>query len=154
MKKQTKTYVLLGLVALIWGLIGFRILGALSPQPNKAPKVATGTFDLAPAKERDTFDIVADYRDPFLGTLGTKQKKKTSVKRTVPKETVPSVDIRYTGFITDKNTRQKVFFLSINGQQHLMSAKDKIENVTLLNGTRSAVRVRVGSKLRTVTLTQ
>ncbi len=154
MKKQTKTYVLLGLVALIWGLIGFRILGALSPQPAAAPEVSTSSFSPTSVKERDTFSIVANYRDPFLGTLATKAKKKIPVRRTAPKETVPAVDIRYTGFITDKNTRQKVFFLSINGQQHLMSAKDKIENVTLLSGTRNTVRVRIGNKLRTVTLTQ
>lgn len=153
MKKQTKTYLLLVAVLLIWGIIGYKIVGAISPKPvQEEVEIKTVDFTPEPLVQKDTFSLIANYRDPFLGTLATKPKKKSTAKKAIPKNPVPEVTIEYTGLITDNETKEKIFFIRIAGQQYLMSARDKIEGFTLISGSESQVRIRDGKKTRTIPL--
>ncbi len=67
---------------------------------------------------------------------------------------VPEVAITYTGLMTDGSTNQKIFFVPIDGQQHLMNLKDNIADVTLLSGSATAIRIRHNNKTRTIQRTQ
>ena len=121
MKKQTKTYLLLGFVLLIWGIIGFKLLGALSSKPEQSNIVERSiNFTPKAVKKKDTFSLVVNYRDPFLGTLPTPTKKNRA-RKIVPKDPEPEIKIEYTGLVQDKDTKERIFFLTIEGQPHLMS---------------------------------
>ncbi len=152
MKKNTKTYILLAVVGIIWGTIGYKIVSSLNPDPPT--KSITETPDFKPLtinKKKDTFSISADYRDPFLGTLPRKAVKRKSVAK--PKKAPePELEIKFTGVITDHDTNKKIYFVSFNGQQHLMSPSDEIEKVKLLSGTSSTIRIRHNNKTRTIKL--
>ncbi len=153
MKKNTKTYLLLAIVLIIWGTIAYRIFSSLSSDTGPEVKVNLQYFKPKPIAARDTFSISGDYRDPFLGTIyGNKEKITTTKKPPKVQESVPDRDIRYTGLITDASTKQKIFFVGINGQQHLMGTGDKIDGVTLLSGTLETITVKDGAKSRTITL--
>lgn len=150
MNKNIRTYILLGTVLVIWGLIGLKIFNAITPEAPQ--ETSTESFDFKPmaAIEKDTFHIVADYRDPFLGTLPTAKKvrpKAKTVKAQAPKRT-----IAYTGSIANKDRKKNVFFVTIEGQQFLMKIGQTMNKVKLLNGSAQTIRVRYDGRTETIIL--
>lgn len=105
-----------------------------------------------PAK-KDTFSIVADYRDPFLGTL-PKRKDPTASKKTKAEiVAVPEKQIRYSGLVTESATGNKIFFVSIDGQDFVMSLHQVEREVRLLAGDGTGIKVKYGSQTKTIPLT-
>lgn len=152
MNKKTKTYLLLTAVLLIWGIIGYKVLSANSGDTDAEVGFEKVALKPMQVQEKDTFSILADYRDPFLGTYPKKavQKKKRAPKPKKAPE--PEINVQFSGVMTDKDTKRKVYFVTINGQQHLMSVKSEINKVTLLSGTSTSIRIRANGKTRTVEL--
>lgn len=140
----------MGLVLLIWGIIGFKVIKALSKEPE-LPTVRPPTSALPKnIKKRDTFELMADYRDPFLGTLPISRKK--AVKRVVKKEPVPKKTIVYSGLVSQTGSGNTMFFVSIEGQQHIMSKNEEINGVTLLKGNGQSITVRYNGRSETILL--
>lgn len=141
MKKNQKTYILLVVVLAIWGILGFRILSAVNPD-DSLPNTHTAISDFKPTapKARDTFSILANYRDPFLGTL-----PKSVVKARKPKKIAPAPVVKrnlsFTGHIRDQKSDQVIFFVNIDGRQHMMSLTDEVDGVRLLKGNEDQITV-------------
>lgn len=152
MNKNTKTYLLLGAVLLIWGIIGYRLLSANSDGVSEIASFEKTTLKSMSVKEKDTFSILADYRDPFLGTFPKKEVKKVKRTSRPKKPPVPEIKVQFSGLVTDKDTKQRIFFVTIDGQQHLMSVKDKIQKVQLVSGSATSIRIRANGKTRTINL--
>ncbi|MEP2236881.1 MAG: hypothetical protein ABJI22_00895 [Maribacter sp.] len=155
MKKQHKTYLLLAVVLLVWGMIGYKFVSAINPSiENNDSAVKAEKFVPKEIKEREQFTIVANYRDPFLGTIKTPaSNRKKNVSKTVKKE-LPKKNINYTGFITDKANKQKIFFVTIDGQQQMMSLKDTFKEVKLVQGTNSYIKVSYNGISEKINLAQ
>lgn len=140
----------------IWGFIGFKLLNAGNPEPVTMTELASNeVFVPKQLKKRDTFSIAANYRDPFLGTVQSpkKTKKKISSQKIVKKE-VPQKAISYTGFITDNSSKQKIFFVTIEGQQHMMGINETVQEVKLVKGSKYQIKIRCDGKTRTIALTE
>lgn len=153
-KKNKKTYLLLAVVLGIWGIIGFKLLKVVNPSPIKAEELAFNeTFVPKQVKARDTFSLALNYRDPFLGTVyAPKRTKKPSKKIVKPK--TPEKAISYTGFITDKASKEKIFFVTIEGQQHMMVLNQVVADVKLVQGTKNSIKVRYEGHSKTIVLTE
>ena len=153
MKKQHRTYLLLAFVLLVWGIIGYRFVNAINPS-KEDPQVITTNEKFVPKKikKREDFSIVADYRDPFLGTVKTPtvDKKKTLSKSIQTK--IPKKNIVYTGFISDQGTVPNIFFLTIEGQQQMMSLNDTFQEVKLIKGTKSYIMVSYNGSSEKISL--
>ncbi|TMU55654.1 hypothetical protein [Flagellimonas algicola] len=152
MSKRTKTYLLLGVVLVIWGLIGFKVVNTLSP--NEEPSIVQKqAVDIPTATiKKDTFTLYANYRDPFLGTLQNPNKK---VKRKVSKKTdQPKKNIAYAGLVSQASSGKSMFFVTIDGQQHMMSPNQEVDGVRLLSGNVSKIRVRYNGQHETITLSE
>nr|WP_298793792.1 hypothetical protein [uncultured Allomuricauda sp.] len=150
MNKNTKTYILLGAVLLIWGIIGFKVFSAMSPEPE-APVLADNVnFKPKEQVKKDTFSILADYRDPFLGTLPPSKKKSKTKGVAKPKVQLP--DISYTGLVSDQNTKNHIFFVTISGNQYLMRKGNTQAEVTLVSGSSKSIRVRYKGIVKTIPL--
>ncbi|WP_321827247.1 hypothetical protein [Maribacter dokdonensis] len=155
MKKQHKTYLLLAVVLLVWGMIGYKFVNAVNPSVEIDSTVDVAEkFAPKELKEREYFTIVADYRDPFLGTVKTpvSNRKKNASKKV--KEVLPKKNISYTGFITDNASKQKIFFVIIDGQQQMMSVKDIFKEVRLVQGTKSYIKVSYNGIIEKINLAQ
>ncbi len=152
MKKNTKTYLLLAVVLGIWGIIGYKVFNTIAPEPEQNTLAAVTKFTPKAIKEKDTFSIIADYRDPFLGTIKKNKKVKKLKKPVVKKETLPEIKVLYTGHIMDDTTNEKIFFVSINGKQELMTIGTSINKVTLLSGSKTKIKVKVRKKVSTILL--
>ena len=152
MSKQTKTYLLLGVVLVIWGVIGFKVVNTLSP--NEEPQIVQKqAMDIPKATiKKDTFTLYANYRDPFLGTTQSPKKK---IKKTVSKKVdTPKKNIVYSGMVSQSGSGSSLFFVTVDGQQHIMSANQEIEGVRLLSGNASRIRIRYNGMHETITLSE
>ena len=153
MKKQQKTTLLLLLVLAIWGVLGFKIVSSLSPDaPELSSDSLENSFTPVASVERDTFSIAANYRDPFLGTLPKSRKAKS--KRQVKAQELPDKEVTYSGFITDNNTNKKIFFISVDGQQQMLSKREQFHGVTLLSGDENKIKIKYNGKTRSVSISQ
>ncbi|MCK0160129.1 hypothetical protein [Allomuricauda sp. F6463D] len=150
MSNNIKTYLLLGVVLLVWGIIGFKLIKALSKEPE-LPMVQQPISALPKSiKKRDTFELMANYRDPFLGTLPATKKK--AVKRAVKKEPVSKRNIIYSGLVAQTGSGNTMFFVTIEGQQYIMSKSEEINGVRLLNGNGQSIKVRYDGRTETIVL--
>lgn len=140
---------MLGLVAAIWGIIGFKVLGALSSEPELPAFAEQVDFKPKKTTQRDTFSIAANYRDPFLGTMAPSQKKSV-VKAKPPKVQFPNV--AYTGLVSGQQTKDHIFFVTINGAQHLMQKRNTNDGVTLVSGNANSIKIRYKGISKTISL--
>ncbi len=152
MKGKRNIYLLLILVLVVWGLIGYRILSTLNPDEEQVlDAVGVNSKVINVFKEKDTFSIKASYRDPFLDKFVNKKQQKSTVKRKVkPKIVVPEISLRYTGTLGGVNTVDRIFYVYIEGVQYLMKLGDEIKGVKLIKGNAKEITIRNKRKSRTI----
>ncbi len=140
------------MVLIIWGVIGFKVVNTLSPDPEP-PALPEQVLDVPKATiKKDTFTLYANYRDPFLGTLPKSKSK--PVKKLAKKEEKPQKNIAYAGMVSQSGSSSALFFVTIEGKQHIMSPKQEIDGVRLLQGNAQRIKVRYDGNTQTITQTE
>lgn len=152
MKKKNKTYLLLAVVLGIWGVIIYQFVGVFNPPSETVVETPSdAVFIPQKVQEREFFALALDYRDPFLGTAVAPKKKKSRPKKArAPKKEVPRKSIQFTGFIQQKNTAQKIFFVTVEGQQRMMKVNDTFNEVKLVKGSEHTIRVKYNGKTESI----
>ncbi len=153
MGKNTKTYVLLAVVLVIWGIIAVRIFSTISPETQEEQAISKASFTPLKVIAPDTFSINADYRDPFLGTYPASAATAAKPKRT-PKKEMPAIAVQYTGSMVNSSAKKHIYFVTINGQQHLLEKGKTAGDVTLIHGTEKAITIRYQGFTKLVALQQ
>jgi hypothetical protein len=160
MKNKKNIYILLPIVLLIWGAVMYQFF-SFSNTGNET-LTASNKFNLKPIaiKERDTFTINVNYRDPFLGkAYGVKNKSNdtTSRKKIIRKVKEPIVEpvfvwpkIVYRGIVSDTKDKTKVFMLIIDGQTFLMKIGNTEKEVFLKEGDRESVYIKYKGRLNLI----
>ena len=155
MKKQTKTYILLTVVLGIWGFIGLKVVNTINPPAAKVKtKLAQAAFIPKAIKQRDTFSISANYRDPFLGTVYAPKMVKKATSKLARKTEEPEKNIAYTGFISDGSPNPSIFFVTVDGQQRMMALEDSFQEVKLISGAKSKIKVKINGRIKSISLTE
>ena len=151
MKSKTKTYVLLVAVIAIWGIIGFKIVSTINPE---APEVNRQNDMIAftPKKEvlMDTFSIQLVERDPFLGTLLVDKQKNSKPKFSMPTDTLTWIPIIYHGTVSKRDSKERIFVISIDGQQQVMKVGQELKGVRLIRVTDKEVVVSYKGARKTI----
>ena len=142
MKGKRNTYLLLILVLVVWGIIGYRIIGAISPSetPENLP-VTDVDFRPEPVKQQARFKLHDYPRDPFLG--GYVVKPVTKPQRSVKKK--PEISwpaIRYSGFVSGTQSGENIYFIYINSRQYLLKPGIEAEGIKLIKGNPTSVILR------------
>lgn len=157
MKNKKNIYVLIPAVTIIWGIIGYKIYGALNPDDeyvnlnNNLVK-----FEPNPPPKKDTFTVKANYRDPFLGKLQKSVPKKTNKSKTKQvKPVVQFPQIVYNGMVAPKELgKQALFLLTINNKQQLLSIGKDVEGVKLLKGNSNEITISFLNTKKTISIKQ
>lgn len=163
MKNKGVTYLLLVIVCAIWGIIIFRIIKGMSGDEeintinNSQPYTNND-------KAEETYDIIASYRDPFLGGIrqsysqnelsssSTPQPKPAKPKSVVVKPITPAqpptpaivIDwsfIHFKGLISNKGGKA-VGIVSINGNEHIVKNNDKLSDVKILSVSKDSILIQ------------
>lgn len=133
----------------IWGAIGYKIYTGTRPEPlAELPEVMPGQAT-ALAASQDTFELHANYSDPFLerGLIKQRaafsspaspqpqaqrpaaQQRPTPAK---PKAPVQWPNISWLGYQHNTNTGDKLVILKVNDQETVMRAGDIVLDMELL----------------------
>ncbi|MFC5048372.1 hypothetical protein ACFSTE_13545 [Aquimarina hainanensis] len=141
-------YVLLPLVAFIWGAIIFQIVGAFSDEASVI--VEAEDISVAPieVKEQEKFILDAVERDPFLGTLYRPEKKVSKSKKIEKKDSLIWPIIKYKGVVSGQDNANAIYLIEINGNDQLIKLKQTVSEVTLQKAFSSSVRMRYKGKIK------
>jgi hypothetical protein len=146
MKNKKNTYFLLLFVLIVWGAVLYQFFSFSNAPVEEINRVE---IDLKPLqiKQRDTFSITINRRDPFLGKMAfSSQIKKinTNSKSTITntkklKEVLIWPDIKYKGIVSDSKEKIKVYMVIIDGKTFFMKKGEIESEVKLKEGDRDAI---------------
>jgi hypothetical protein len=156
MKNKSVTYLLIGGVALIWGLIIFRIFHAATEEeetfvPSQGKAIASKKAGKSPS---DTFDLLLDYRDPFLGKVSVasfsdpNQIRTSAPRRKKPVVALPpapAIDwsfIAFKGTIQNKQLNSHIGLFHIHGKDVMLRPTEQSNGVTILKVSRDSAWVQ------------
>ncbi|TSE06680.1 hypothetical protein [Aquimarina algiphila] len=153
LKGKKALYILLPLVALIWGAIIVQVVDAFSD--DDPVSLGTTSVDIKPlkTKEREKFTLGIVERDPFLGTLYQPKKKESKPRSRVKKVDLVWPSIRYKGVVSGQNSAKAIYLIEINGTDQLMNLRQTIDGITLQRGKSSSVLLRYKGKTKDFKIT-
>ncbi|WP_431166745.1 hypothetical protein [Tenacibaculum halocynthiae] len=152
MNKQQKTYFLLVAVLIVWGLIGYQFFKKINPTENEV------LGDQIPKKyipekinKSKSYVVIAKYRDPFLGTMFSEQKK-VKRKNIAPKQemNIPFPTVVYNGIVEGGNS--KSYTITVNGKQDLLRIGEELLGVKLIKANSKQIKVHFNTVIKTIKL--
>ncbi|AOW20780.1 hypothetical protein [Urechidicola croceus] len=154
MKNKKNIYFLVPAVLLIWGLIGYRVYKALNPSETRITSAQNiATFIPKKIEQSNSYEIQANYRDPFLGTITSKTNTKNTVNSTTNKILTSFPTIIYKGIVSPRTSRKSAaFFIQINGQQSMLNIGGIEHEVKLISGNKEEVVLQFKKQRKTFTI--
>jgi hypothetical protein len=158
-KNKVTVYLLGTTVALVWGIIIYRVAAAAGNDDSDAvtehrvqlPKETLDDYAYKP----DTTSLMLNYPDPFLQTKPAEVRKDTLqipvsrllASRPVINSTVvlkPVLNwnfIRYSGYIANAHGKKLIALVSINGKSLMLGEGESAEQVKLLKNLKDSIKV-------------
>lgn len=147
-KTKTNTYLLLFAVAVVWGVIIYKLLFSIHTTEHNSKNIEQFTSsNIIKIDSVQKFAIKANYRDPFLGRINHPIKKKTIIKKAIIKPKVVFPKIEYSGVISSGNSNK--FIIKINREQFFFNINDIFQEIQLLSGDKTQITVLYQSESRT-----
>lgn len=142
MSNKRNTYLLIAALLGVWGFIGYQFFANMKDDIELSTSTAVKPNNEVKNKV-DSFDIVANYSDPFKvnqvqkvkqvypSTNIAPKRQETSKQNTQKKEVQSKIDvnhIQYFGVISNSKTGKKVGILHINNKEILVSNGTEFES--------------------------
>lgn len=130
MKNKGFTYLLLIVVAVIWYQVFFRIKSNLETNPDTS--LLGNKNQLSKIKiARDTFNLDANYRDPFGGKIShipdTIKKVRVNNPISKPVQISPNwVKIKYYGSMKKTESKNPLAVMNIDGEQFFLRKGEEV----------------------------
>lgn len=142
MKKEKFKYYLLAGVIIIWGYFFFLIYEDYFKKEKETTVDDFSANFIDPSTlKRDTFSILNNYRDPFLGSVivsvsrsqntGIISKKPALIPFTKKEFAWPSV--RFNGIIKNQTSKKQVILLNVDGRDAMIDVGQKINDEIVLS---------------------
>ena len=161
MKNKKVTYLLGLLVAIVWGIIIYRIFDAAAghddtvvPVQSSSKKEAYNDF----AIPKDTAHLLLNYRDPF-GITRQKDTAVTAIKKAhiksailIPKAVINWNFIQYSGYIRNPASKKLITMMSINGQTQMFAEGEVKGLVKLIKNMRDSVKISYNGRIKYITI--
>ncbi|MDO3645225.1 hypothetical protein [Mucilaginibacter sp. L3T2-6] len=160
MKNKATLYILGAAVAIVWGLIIYRVYDSVGSGDDG---VVAGISK--PAKEAfndytvpaDTTHLLLNYRDPFSEEkmADTKVHVKISTAKPRAEKKVVAMNwgfITYSGYINNPVGKKFLAVMHINGKAVMLTEGETNQNVKLLKNMRDSVKVSFGGKIKVISM--
>jgi hypothetical protein len=162
MKNNKKIlFLLLPLMVLIWGLIIRQVLTAISPEEPTTAVLGKPLKVPDQEVEREHFDLLLSYKDPFQTSRVSKYATGTESGETFlgaqavknnqenKKETIAWPQLRYGGMVKSSSPKE-VGLLVINGKSYLIKKGGEYAGVKVLNYNGEEAVLRFSGEEKTV----
>jgi hypothetical protein len=142
MTKKRINIVLIAVVLLLWGLIGYKTINQYfcsnTIMPNEPKNFSNKNLSQI---DKDTFNLIAVSRDPFLNTIKEVVIQKPIVQKSYPvqkiekpivyKEPMVWPQISYYGYIKSKEKTKELILVKIAKQLYKLRKDDLVEGVII-----------------------
>ncbi len=157
-QKKKIIYILLPIVILVWGFVFYQLYGYFFSKPDYTKTEEKTIINIDEIK-KDTFSIVADYRDPFLSnnmvqtginlvvnkTNGSsKTKKNTSL--TVLKWPL----IQFKGMIKNNNSEKRVAIVIVDGKEQIVKEGTTLNELKVIKIEKETITVSFQKEQKTI----
>lgn len=136
MKNKKIIYILIPALIAVWGIIGTKIFTYLKSDGSSDSQIKTKKIFEPEKNIKDTFDLIADYPDPFLQATSKHLHKKKPLSKTntknMPKKNIKWPKVEYRGMVTNQTNKKTVINISINSKNYLMSEGQEKNNIQLI----------------------
>lgn len=148
---------MLPIVLLVWGIVFYQLYLYFFSTPMYVTQKAEMVVNVDEIK-KDTFSIVANYRDPFLGEnirltqpKTSSEKKQKTIKIIQPKPIEkPWPSIVYKGMIKNNNSEKRVGIVSINSKEHLVKEGEILNEVKFMVISKELIQVSFQKEQKTI----
>lgn len=150
---------MLPIVLLVWGIVFYQLYLYFFSTPTYVTKKAEMVVNVNEIK-KDTFSIVANYRDPFLGeNIRLTQSKTTKNQSSQPKVQKniepkpidkPWPSIEYKGMIKNNNSEKRVGIVNINSKEHLVKEGEILNGVKFMVISKELIQVSFQKEQKTI----
>lgn len=154
MKNKKINYILLPAVVLVWGYVIYQIFHSGQSNDNL---ITTGEIIQMPTENQkfDTFNIVADYRDPFLGkTIDPNPVVKTAVKAAAKPQTPPQQvewpKIAYGGMIKNKKDDKQLAIVQVDGKENILKQGEEMSGIRLIKIYKDSIEIAFAKEKKVV----
>ncbi|OFY93715.1 MAG: hypothetical protein A3K10_17235 [Bacteroidetes bacterium RIFCSPLOWO2_12_FULL_31_6] len=149
---------MLPVVILVWGFVFYQLYTYFFSKPSIANQETTYRVNEDEIK-RDTFSIVANYRDPFLGAKTSVTNEAIKTNNYTSNKTVTSSkittdlwpSIEYHGMIKNNNSNKRVGIIKIDSKEFIVKEGDEKYDVKIIQIDKEEIKVRFQKESRTVT---
>jgi hypothetical protein len=152
-KNKLVTYLLICAVAMVWGIILYRVFFNDPDGDNNSiffkAKANHEPFDQYSIKS-DTLSLALNYRDPFLGKVTTPEVVAVSaadapVKIQQPiRPMAPPINweiVKYSGFIINPKTKKMIAIVTVNGQERMIAEGESFQGLRLIKNKKDSILV-------------
>jgi hypothetical protein len=162
MQKKGMTYILLAAVAMVWGLVFYRIFSSLGEEETWKPKSSNSFVADTSSEISENFVLSLNYRDPFLSKPSFSVNysaieprssevvpKKTPAKAPKVAPAVVQTDwsfLRYIGSVKNQSSGKQVALLNIHGIEKVLGVGESSNDVQVLEHSRDSVFVEYRSE--------
>jgi hypothetical protein len=139
MKNKKLTYILIPLVAVVWGLIFYKIYLQVNGSDKDVQPFAVMAGN-AVSVVPDTIHLKLNYRDPFLSYSFNRERIKSPVfgaflQANIPGNTKPEFiwpSIKYDGMIVNSKTKRKTGLLNFETKNYLVKEGDNVNGYKVI----------------------
>jgi hypothetical protein len=163
MLQKNLKYILLAVVAGVWGIIIYRILSGINTNGSESVLPVRLILKMKDTGFYEPYNLVANYEDPFgveEDSLNLEKYTDSLIKSTNKflqnssmsdglnkLDTNPDISfIKYKGLIINPMSHKKAAIISINGKEIFVSPKSKIDNVEIRSIQKNKIQIVYLSK--------
>jgi hypothetical protein len=165
--KKAKTYLLIVIIILSWGYVGYKIYTALQGDDEQELSLDRPEIKkIDEAGKEDSIVLLLNYPDPFLkdGNFSKENKSNSSVghssspksERPIPaiklkpEIATPIIDVKYVGLVKNNDKGTSTAMISINGKSSFVREKEIIEGFSVLEITKNSIKLKKGKETLTI----
>lgn len=155
MKNKKLIYILLPLVIIVWGTIFYKIFYNTSREEELTDEILPQK-NIAATTVSDTFSIIANYRDPFLGIIVHNENnvneapKQKVLSQPKIEQVVQWPNIVYGGMIKNQQSTKQLALVKINGKENIIKAGEMVGTIELVKIYKDSVEVKMGKERKVV----
>lgn len=150
---------MLPIVFLVWGIVFYQLFSYFFSTPTYVTEKAEVVVNVDEIK-KDTFSIVANYRDPFLGEnirlfqpkTTNNQSSQPKVQKNIAQKSIdkPWPTIEYKGMIKNNNSEKRVGIVGLNNKEYLVKEGEVLNGVKFMVISKELIQVSFQKEQKTI----
>lgn len=150
---------MLPIVFLVWGIVFYQLYLYFFSTPTYVTEKTEVVVNVDEIK-KDTFSIVANYRDPFLGEnirlfqskTTNNQSSQPKVQKNIAQKPIekPWPTIEYKGMIKNNNSEKRVGIVGLNSKEYLVKEGEELNGVKFMVISKEFIQVSFQKEQKTI----